>query len=322
MEGYNRRRKRTSTVKLVFLTILEVLVLLTLALIISWNKGVGTQIMQFIESFDRPVVKELDVSGVNSLHVVLMDAKNGNILGEYQGDEAMYPASLTKMMTAIVALEELENLEQEITLDASVFEGLYEEGATQAGFQAGETVKAIDLVYGVMLPSGAECCRGLANAISGSEESFVKLMNKKAEKIGMKKTNFCDCTGLHNPDHYSTVRDMAVLLRYALHNSTFREIIESARHSTGGTNIHPDGITYYSTLFKNLSDPSVTGGRIMGGKTGYTGEAGHCLASFAEIKGREYILVTAGASEKRGPTIHIQDAQIIYNRLGTAAMEE
>lgn len=89
----------------------------------------------------------------------------------------------------------------------------------------------------------------------------------------MNGTHFCDTTGLHDPDHYSTVRDIAVLLRYALRNDTFREIIESPRHSTGVTNIHPSGITYYSTMFKNLSDTSVTGGKILGGKTGYTSEA-------------------------------------------------
>ena len=128
-----------------------------------------------------------------------------------------------------------------------MFAGLYEQDATQAGFQPGETVRAIDLLYGVMLPSGAECCIALSYAIAGSEQGFVDLMNKKAEKLGMDGTHFCDSTGLHNPDHYSTAKDMAVLLQYALKNDTFREIAESPWHSTPGTNLHPDGITYYST---------------------------------------------------------------------------
>jgi D-alanyl-D-alanine carboxypeptidase (penicillin-binding protein 5/6) len=234
-------------------------------------------------------------------------------------DERIYPASLTKMMTAIVAIEKLDSLDQEITLGSEVFDGLYEQDATQAGFQPGETVKASDLLYGVLLPSGAECCIALADEISGSEDGFVELMNQKASKIGMENTHFCDSTGLHNPDHYSTVSDMAVLLKYCLKNEDFREIIESSRHSTSGTNVHPDGITYYSTLFKNLSDTSVTGGQILGGKTGYTDEAGLCLASFAEIEGREYILVTAGAPGGSGSALHIQDAVTIYNRLGAAA---
>lgn len=302
-----------------FCTILEIVVIVILAVVIGWNKGVEAWLEDFTGGFNSPVVEELDVNGINSLHVVLMDNKSGKVLGEYQGKDAMYPASLTKMMTAIVAIEEIGNLNKEITLSQEAFAGLYAEGASMAGFQPGETVKAIDLIYGVLLPSGAECCISLAEEIAGSEPAFVELMNKKAKKIGMTATNFRDSTGLHDPDHYSSAYDMAILLRYALHNSTFREIIESPRHSTGSTNMHRGGITYYSTLFKNLSNPSVTGGKILGGKTGYTTEAGHCLASFAEIEGREYILVTAGASEKKGPTIHIQDAQIIYNRLGEAA---
>lgn len=144
----------------------------------------------------------------------------------------------------------------------------------------------------------------------------MELMNKKAAKIGMENTHFCDSTGLHNPEHYSTVLDMAVLLKYGLRNDTFREVIEAPRHSTGVTNIHPDGITYYSTMFKNLPSAAVTGGEIKGGKTGYTSEAGLCLASFAEIEGREYILVTAGAPGGSGAAGHVQDAVEIYNRLG------
>ena len=169
------------------------------------------------------------------------------------------------MMTAVVAMEHLKDLETGITLSQEMFAGLYERDATQAGFQPGETVRAIDLLYGVMLPSGAECCIALAEYISGSEAAFVQLMNEKAKKLKMDQTHFCDSTGLHDPEHYSTVHDMAVLLKYCLKNETFREIIESPWHSTGVTNIHPDGITFYSTMFKNLSDSAVTEGKILGG---------------------------------------------------------
>lgn len=194
--------------------------------------------------------------------------------------------------------------------------------ATQAGFQPGESVRVRDLVYGVMLPSGAECCLALADEASGSEEAFVEKMNKKAKSIGMKDTHFMDCTGLHDPEHYSTAYDIALLLKYALHNDTFREVAESHFHSTPATNVHPDGITYYSTMFKNMSDTSVTGGEILGGKTGYTSEAGHCLASFAQIYGREYILVTAGAAADATGVPHILDAKTIYNRLGEAVAQK
>lgn len=315
-----RRRRRTgrgrrvqrNTGRIVLCAFVEIIVIAALVIMIGWDKGVGDWLLKF----SQPVVKELDVSGSQSPYVVLMQANSGKILGSQGAEERIYPASMTKMMTAILAIEEIKDLNQDVTLTQDMFAGLYEQDATQAGFQPGETVAAIDLVYGVLLPSGAECCIALADYISGSEEAFVELMNKKAAKIGMENTHFCDSTGLHNPEHYSTVLDMAVLLKYALRNDTFREVIEAPRHSTGVTNIHPDGITYYSTMFKNLSDTSVAGGEIKGGKTGYTSEAGLCLASFAEIEGREYILVTAGAPGDAGTACHVQDAVKIYNRLG------
>lgn len=312
-----KKKKKTSKTKMLLCLMVEIIVILVLLVIIGWDYGVE----DWLKEVTTPVVKELDVSGVNSSHVVLMSANGGKVIGEVNGEERMYPASLTKIMTVIVAIEELDDLEEKIILDADIFPELYAGDATQAGFQAGEAVRAIDLLYGAILPSGAECCIGLADAIAGSEDAFVELMNKKAQKIGMENTHFCDTTGLHDPDHYSTAYDMAVLLKYAIRNDTFREIIETPRHSTGVTNVHPDGITYYSTLFKNLDDPTVAGGRILGGKTGYTNDAGLCLASFAEIEGREYILVTAGAPGNTGEPLHVQDAVTIYNRLGEAAQK-
>ena len=300
--------------RIVACVFVEVIIICALVIMIGWNKGVK----EWFEQFEQPVLKEVDISGINSPNAILMQARGGKILGEINGEAQIYPASMTKIMTAIVAIENLDDLDQEITLTQEMFAGLYEQDATQAGFQPGETVRAIDLLYGAMLPSGAECCIALADTVGGSRDGFVEMMNKKAQQLGMNKTHFCDTTGLHDSDHYSTVRDIAVLLRYALKNDTFREIIESPRHSTGVTNIHPSGITYYSTMFKNLSDTSVTGGHILGGKTGYTSEAGLCLASFAKIYDREYILVTAGAAGNTGSALHVQDAVTIYNRLGSA----
>ncbi len=309
-----RKKRKVNKMKLLMCGLVELIVILTLVVIIGWNYGIEG----LFQSMARPAVKDLDISGISSQYAVLIHGSGGRTIGEINSEERIYPASLTKIMTAIVAIENLDDLNTQITLSPTIFEKLYGRDATQAGFESGESVRAIDLLYGVLLPSGAECCLALADHIAGSESAFVELMNKKADRLGMSGTHFCDSTGLHDPDHYSTVKDMAILLKYALRNKTFREIIESTKHSTGVTNVHPDGLTFYSTMFKNLPDPSVTGGEILGGKTGYTDEAGLCLASFAEIEGREYILVTAGAPGDTGEPLHIQDAVTIYNRLGEA----
>ena len=253
---------------------------------------------------------------LNSSNAILINLKDHTILMQKNSEEKIYPASLTKMMTAIVAIEELPDLKKEIKLTNSTFQGLNGADASMAGFQPGEQVRAIDLLYGVMLPSGAECCIGLADQIAGSEQNFVNIMNQKAADLGMKNTHFANATGLHNVTHYTTVKDLAILLRYALQNDTFREIFTSSRHSTQPTNKHPSGITFYSTMFEELNNQNITGGEILGGKTGYTDEAGLCLASLAKVGNQEYILITAGAKgNHKSEQYNVTDALAVYNSI-------
>lgn len=254
---------------------------------------------------------------LNSPYAILIRLNDHTILMQKKSEERIYPASLTKIMTAIVAIENLPDLQEKIILPNSMFQGLYNANATMAGFQPDEQVRAIDLLYGAMLPSGAECCMGLADRIAGSEQDFVKMMNQKAADLGMDNTNFVNATGLHDENHCTTVKDLAILLSYGLQNDTFREIFTSSRHSTQPTNKHPEGITFGSTLFEKLNSPSITGGKILGGKTGYTDEAGLCLASLAEEGKQEYILVTAGAKgNHQSEQYNITDALAVYNSLG------
>lgn len=258
---------------------------------------------------------------LNSPYAILVRPSDQMILQEKNSEEMIYPASLTKIMTAIVAIENLPDLQKEIELTSATFAGLYEANASMAGFQPGEKVRAIDLLYGALLPSGAESCMALAHEIAGSEQDFAEMMNQKAADLGMDGTHFTNAVGLHDANHYTTVNDMAILLSYSLHNDTFREIFTSSRHSTQSTNRHPDGITFHSTMFKELSSPRVAGGVILGGKTGYTDEAGLCLASLAEVDGQEYILITAGAKgDCHSEQYNITDALTVYNSLGMNTM--
>jgi D-alanyl-D-alanine carboxypeptidase (penicillin-binding protein 5/6) len=250
---------------------------------------------------------------VNSSNAILIRADNGDVLFDKNGEERIYPASMSKIMTAIVALENLRDLNEYIALNAEMYSRLYNAHASLAGFAAGERVRAIDLLYGLMLPSGAECGIGLADHIAGSESAFVDLMNDKALELGMNGTHFVNTSGLHDPQHYSTVSDMALLLRYALNNSVFYDIFTSAGHSVPPTNKQEEGLTFYSTLFANIDTPDFPDGFILGGKTGYTEEAGQCLASLAEKDGTRFILVTCGAyGDHRTRKLHIDDAFAVY----------
>lgn len=261
----------------------------------------------------------VDLSTIDSKSAILVRLSDMEVAAEKEADTRIYPASMTKIMTAVVGLENLSSLDDFITIDQATYDRLFTEGASLAGFAPGDQVKALDILYGVMLPSGAECCIGLAQHLFGSEEAFVQKMNEKAQELGMKDTHFVTATGLHDPEHYTTVRDLTKLLSYALQNETFRTIYCTHEYTTSPTAGNPNGLHFLSTMFKKMESSAVNGGEIEGGKTGYTSEAGQCLASLAVVNGAEYILVTAGAqgSPSTDP-YHIWDAQAVYNQIGSA----
>ena len=167
--------------------------------------------------------RTVHLEGLVSPYAILVDADSGEAVAEKEADVSIYPASMTKVMTALLALEANPDLEQPVTLPEDIFPELRAEGASMAGFRPGETATVRDLLYGALLPSGAECCEALAREVSGSEEAFVELMNQKAAELGMRSSHFCNPTGLHDPEHVSTVRDMARLTEAALQNETFRK---------------------------------------------------------------------------------------------------
>lgn len=251
-----------------------------------------------------------------SKNVLLVRRSDGAAVRERGADERIYPASLTKIMTALLALEQTEDLHETAEVTAEMVAYAAENNAVQAGYLAGEQVPVIDLVYGALLPSGAECCLALASAVAGDEVDFVEMMNARAAELGMADTHFTNPIGLHDDRHYTTPRDLATLLEAALQNEDFRAAFTSSRYSTGPTNLHPDGITVRSSLFEKGGGAGFTGGRLLGGKTGYTEEAGLCLACLAEKDGDEYILITAGAGgSTRTAPHHVEDALAVFGSL-------
>ena len=252
-----------------------------------------------------------------SKHAILLDAQSGQILAQKRADERAAPASLTKMMTILLAIEAEPDLDKQVTLPDGIFPALQTENASMAGFVPEETVTVQDLLYGAMLPSGAECCETLARLVSGSEESFVALMNQKAAELGMKNTHFTNPTGLTDAEHYSSAADMAKLLQVALQNTTFRMIFTTEHYTTTATEQHPEGVSLTSTLLGKLDGTELPeGAQIEGGKTGYTAAAGLCLASLATVNGKEYILVTLAAPGDHGTEqYNIRDAVHVYRKL-------
>ena len=147
-------------------------------------------------------------------------------------------------------------------------------------------------------------------------ESLKKEMNEKAKDLGMNNTHFMNATGLHNESHYTTVKDIGILLQYALKNQTFNDIFQSKSYFVAPTDQHLSGFTFYSSMFKLRDQWELDEGEIVGGKTGYTDEAGLCLASEAIVNGRKYIAITVNAEGNHNTEpFHVNDAFYLYNQL-------
>lgn len=267
-----------------------------------------TLIISFLYGANICYAEELDIY---SKFAILYNMDDDIILYEKNSEERTSIASLTKIMTCIVAIENIDNLDQKIILKSDVFTGLAEAGASVAGFRVGENVTFRDLLMGALLPSGADATRALALNISGSESEFVNLMNNKAVELGLKDTHFENTTGLESSNHYSTVKDISIILKYALKNQTFKDMYTTREYTT------TSNLTFYSTLKKISNNYSFDVSNILGSKTGYTDEAGLCMSSIANYNDVNYLLVTAGADYRGNVPRQLLDAITIYNFYST-----
>lgn len=238
---------------------------------------------------------------------IVIDLTTHNVVAARAADERLYPASTTKVMTLLVAQENIKNYEDTFTMTTAITDPLYVAEATVAGFLDGEIINMTDLLYGTILPSGADAAVGLATKLAGGEAQFVELMNKKASELGLKNTHFTNVTGLFDKDHYTSAYDMAVILETAIQNPLCRKILSTYQYKSSPTNKHPDGVAMSATLFNNMYGTEPETATIIGGKTGFVNESGYCIASFGNnnTTGNEYIAVTLKNSS-RWPAFHGQ----------------
>ncbi len=338
-EGAARRDRELLTLTVVALSLL--LLLLCLFVPVAWRQAQADAAAweaahpsdtvapsDDTSSEDRPVVAQpnyekympvttdttqlIGEMDMDASHAILVDLSTGQVVAQRLADERIYPASMTKVMTVLVAAEALDaaELETRYTITADIVDAAVAEGATRAGFVAGEQVKLIDLLYGAALPSGADATTALARYIAGSEEQFVALMNEKAKEMGLTNTHFVNASGLHREGHYSTVREVAALMAYAMENELCRTIFSATEYTTSSTEAHPFGLNLSSTTFGRMTTTAFGPVKVIAGKTGYTEEARFCLVSLATRQdGREYILVTVGGSSKFAP---VYDCDAVY----------
>ncbi len=246
-------------------------------------------------------------NSINSENAILYNLDENTILFTKNPDEVISIASLTKIMTAIIVIENVENLEEKIVLINEDFKELVESNAAVAGFYIGEEVTIKDLLYGLLFPSGAEAAQALTRYFGGKER-FVELMNEKAKELGLQNTKFKNETGLDEEGHHSTVREVGTFFQYALKNETFKNIIETKEYQTSNKRK-----IFQSTIVKFINKTNLSVDYLRGGKTGTTANAGLCLASIAESNGTNYMLITARAKNDWINPTHLYDAKTIYD---------
>ena len=258
------------------------------------------------------VILTVKVNAVNlnisSKTAILYNLDNGEILYEKNADEKVSIASLTKIMTALVTLENIQDLDKQVVLINQDFQGLVQANAVTAGFTKGEIVTYKDLLYGLLLPSGADAAKALARNVAGSEDSFIKMMNDKVKELDLKQTNFSTVIGLDDENNYSTARELSLIFKEALKNNDFKTIIKAKQYTTSDSKIK-----FKSTIQSNAKKFDIDIPYILGGKTGTTTDAGLCLATIAKANNVNYMLVTTGALYDKKAPHHIEDAKIIYD---------
>lgn len=243
-------------------------------------------------------------------------AENFDITGEYvtlynmNEDTLLYSkndtkktsiASLTKMMTTLVAIEEINDLDEIVTIKERDFDGTV--GYSKAGFKVGDKVTYRDLLYGIILPSGADAVNAVVNNTLGYDK-FIKKMNETAKKIGMNDTSYANPVGKDDENNYSTSSDLAKLLKYALKNETFKTIFTTKSYKTS------NGLNLESTVnsYKNILNTD----EIKGAKSGFTKDAGRCLASITTLNNVDYLLVVINSSTTN-PYNAVKDTITIYD---------
>ena len=224
------------------------------------------------------------------------------------------------MLTLLVAAENIQDMDATYKFTSDDIDPLIEDNASRAGFEAGETVTMKDLLYSAILVSGADGTTGLANAVAGSEEKFVELMNAKIQELGLTGTKFVNASGLHNKNHYSTVQDIAVITKAAMDNETCREVLTATKYTTSKTKQHKDGIELTSIVAQRIEGYYVDcdgdgeaddGISIEGGKTGFTDEAKYTLSTILDDNGHTYICVTTKSKDELKA---VEDQIAIYEK--------
>lgn len=269
-------------------------------LTIAW----GTEVTESTDAMQQMKETEKESLEVTAQAAILANADTGEIIYEKNPDEVLYPASITKLMTAIVTLDNCDNLEENITIsEAAYTKGLV--NSSDVGMQVGQITSLYECLSGMLIASGNECAYALAEyvggVLGGDVDTFVQAMNQKASDLGCTNTNYKNPCGLHDDNHYTSARDMMIIARAAYSYPVLMEIIQKenfvSEKAIQDNSEMPGTPNMYDNTHKMLQDDTYEYDEVIGGKTGYTNEAGYTLVTYASYEGENLVCVVMGAEE-------------------------
>lgn len=230
---------------------------------------------------------------------IMIDLASGDILMQKGYKDRISPASMTKVLTVLVAAEHLtpEQLDDTFTITHDITAYVWKHDCSAVNWGDDETVTVRDMLYGTILPSGADAAVGLATYIAGSEEAFVDLMNQKIEELGLSgSSHFTNCVGLYDDNHYSTVYDIAMMMEAAIDNDLALDALSTKKYTTSSTDQHPDGIEISNWFLRRIEDKD-TGGEVIAAKTGFVNESRNCAVSYGiDNSGNGFVICTQGST--------------------------
>ncbi|MCR4651171.1 MAG: D-alanyl-D-alanine carboxypeptidase [Lachnospiraceae bacterium] len=233
---------------------------------------------------------------MTSANAILVNLNTNEIVGQRDYRARIVPASMTKVLTVLVAAENIEDYNDPVTITIEATDYAYSNDCSSVGFAENEVVTVEDLFYGTILSSGGDAAYQLALYTAGSMDAFIDMMNDKLDELGLAgSAHFTNCVGLYDENHYCTVYDLAVIMNAAMDNEFCRKVLSAHQYTTSCTEQHPEGITISNWFLRRIEDKD-TGGEVIGAKTGFVVQSKNCAVSYAESNtGVPYICVTASA---------------------------
>ncbi len=250
---------------------------------------------------------------LNSEAAILVEISTGRIIYEKNSTKKLYPASTTKILTAILVIENC-NLDDLVTVRESALNNI-PTGYVTCNLRVGEELSVKDLLYALMIPSANDAAYVLAEYVAGSVDNFSVMMNDKAREIGCKTTHFVNPNGIHDDSHYSTAYDLYLLANYAMKNETFRNLVAVTEYTLPATEKYPseDRILQTTNELLNKNSRNYYYKNAIGIKTGYTSKAGNCLVAAASRDGLEFIAVVLnGGTTENGLNSRYVDSKKLF----------